>query len=45
LASEHPELANYFFNEQEIETIQVPKVDESQNIFYHWEKAANRMIT
>ena len=44
---DHPELAKYFFNEADIETINVPKGKDDQQfntIFYHWEKAASRMI-
>lgn len=42
---EHPELFKYFFNEAEIQSIEVPNIDESyNNIYYHWEKVALRMI-
>ena len=43
-ASRNPELAKYFFDEQEINTIPVPKIDENAQIFYHWEKAAIRVL-
>ena len=37
-------MAKYFLNEAEIENLQVPKIDECAQVFYHWEKAATRMI-
>ena len=44
-ALEHPELFKYFFNEAEIQSIEVPNMDDPyNNIFYHWEKVALRMI-
>jgi len=44
-ASEHPELFKYFFNENEIQSIEVPEIDDSHNnIYYHWEKVALRLI-
>lgn len=39
-----PEYAELFENEQKIEQMQIPLVDESAPIQYHWEKAAHRMI-
>lgn len=45
-AVEEPELAKYFFDpDNEIEKIEVPQVDQSARIYYHWEKACSRMLT
>lgn len=42
---QHPELFKYFFNEQDIQSLEIPNMDEPfTNIYYHWEKAALRMI-
>jgi hypothetical protein len=44
MAQDHPEIAKLFEDESEIENIQVPPVDESVPIYYHWEKVSNRMM-
>lgn len=44
LAKDHPEIAKYFEDENEVENIQVPSVDESVPIYYHWEKVSTRMM-
>lgn len=43
-AAKHPEIAKYFFDEEEINSLPVPEIAESATIYYHWEKAATRMI-
>jgi len=40
-----PDIAELFENEHKIEQMQVPTVDESAPIMYHWEKVARRMMT
>lgn len=40
-----PNIAELFENEQKIEQMQIPFVEESAPILYHWEKVARRMMT
>ena len=45
-AKESPEIAKYFLNpSEELPKLEVPQVDPSARIYYHWEKACNRMLT
>ena len=45
LKQELPQYAELFENEQKIEQMSVPMVDESAPILYHWEKVSRRMMT
>jgi hypothetical protein len=45
LKQELPNIAELFENEQKIEQMQIPFVEESAPILYHWEKVARRMMT
>ena len=45
LKQELPDIAKLFEDEQAIEQMQVPSIDESAPIVYHWEKIAKRMMT
>lgn len=44
LKREQPEIAKYFQDESEIEKMEIPPIDESVAIYYHWEKVSARMM-
>lgn len=44
LKQEMPDIAKLFEDENAIEQMQVPQIDESAPIQYHWEKVAKRMM-
>lgn len=44
MSAEHPDIAKLFNDETEAEKIQVPPIDESVPIYYHWEKVSVRMM-
>jgi hypothetical protein len=45
LKQELPDIAQLFEDEDKIEQLQIPQIDESAPIMYHWEKVARRMMT
>lgn len=45
LKKELPDIGKLFDDEQAIEQMQVPQIDESAPIQYHWEKVSKRMMT
>ena len=45
MKKELPDIGKLFEDEQAIEQMQVPIIDESAPIQYHWEKVSKRMMT
>lgn len=45
LKQELPDIAQLFEDEDKIEQLQIPQIDESAPIMYHWEKVSRRMMT
>ena len=45
LKQESPDIAELFEDETKIEQMEIPQIDESAPIQYHWEKVAKRMMT
>ena len=45
LKEEMPQYAELFLNEQKINEMNIPTLDESAPIMYHWEKVSRRLMT
>lgn len=45
MKDQNPDIAELFENDQKLEEMKIPSIDESAPIQYHWERVARRMMT